>query len=164
MNREFGTPSKSDRIVADITDQIREGSLAKGQAIPSINVASEKFNVARKTVVRAYRKLAEQGFIESHHRRGFFVVNRQPNVKLKVLLLLHSFDAHFEILYNEFRKHAKELCDIEIYFHHYNPKILELIVSRNISDYDLFIISSFNHYSKITIKIDQNDNKKTVRF
>jgi DNA-binding transcriptional regulator YhcF (GntR family) len=145
MNRQFGTPSKSDRIVAGIIDQIREGSLAKGQAIPSINAASERYNVARKTVVRAYQKLADQGFIESHHRRGFFVVDRQPNAKLKVLLLLHSFEAHFEILYNEFRKQVEGLCEIEIYFHHYNPKILELIISRNISDYDMYIISSFNH-------------------
>jgi DNA-binding transcriptional regulator YhcF (GntR family) len=145
MDREFGSPLKSDKITASIIEQIRNEKLETGQAILSINSAAEKFKVARKTVIRAYNKLVMQGYIESQPKRGFFVVNRQPNVKLKVLLLLHSFDAHFELLYNEFREQAKEMCEIEIYFHHYNPNILELIVSRNISDYDLFIISSFNH-------------------
>jgi hypothetical protein len=145
MNREFGSPTKSETIVASITESIRNGVLKRGQVIPSINVASKKFNVARKTVIRAYEKLIAQGFIESLPKKGFFVVNLQPNTKLRVLLIIHSFDGHFQLLYNEFREKVKDDCEIEIYFHHYNIKILELIINRNLSVYDLFIISSFDH-------------------
>ena len=145
MNRKFGSPTKSEIIVASVTESIRKGEFSEGQVVPSINQASQKFKVARKTVIRAYEKLVEQGFIESRPKKGYFVVNRQPETKMRVLLIIHSFNAHFQLLYNEFREKVKDNCEIEIYFHHYNIKILELIISRNSSVYDLFIISSFDH-------------------
>ena len=145
MNHEFGAPTKSEIIVASVSESIRKGEFSEGQVIPSINRASQKFQVARKTVIRAYEKLVDQGFIESRPQKGYFVVNRRPETKLRVLLIIHSFDAHFQVLYNEFREQVKENCDIEIYFHHYNIKILDLIINRNSSVYNLFIISSFDH-------------------
>jgi DNA-binding transcriptional regulator YhcF (GntR family) len=145
MVSEFGSPSKSGRIISTITEWIRNGEIATGKAIPSINSAAGKFGVARKTVVRAYNVLIRQGLIESRPKRGYFVVNRRPDVKLKILLVIHSLNACLELLYNEFRKLVKDDCEIEIFFHHYNIKILEMILNRNSEDYDLFIISSFDH-------------------
>jgi hypothetical protein len=145
MKREFGSPTKSEIIIASITESIRKNEFKLGQIIPSINVASRKFNVARKTVIRAYGKLVAQGFIESRPKKGYFVVNRQPDTKIRVLLIIHSFDAHFQLLYNEFWKRVKDNYEIEVFFHHYNIKILDLIISRNLSLYDLYIISSFDH-------------------
>ncbi len=137
--------SKSEQIIAFVTESVRSGKYLSGQAIPSINFTAQKFGVARKTVVRAYEKLKNTGLIESRPKTGFFVINKRPSNKLKVLLIVHSFDGHWEVLYNDFREGANGFCEIEIFFHHYNIKVLELIINRNINDYDLFIISSFNH-------------------
>ncbi len=145
MHINQDSESKSDRIISFITESVRNGDFAIGKAIPSINSTAHKFCVARKTVVRAYGKLKEQGIIESRPKVGFFVVNKRPNKKIRVLLIVQSFDAYWEVLYNEFRGKVANLCEIEIYFHHYNIKILELILTRNRADYDLFIISSFNN-------------------
>lgn len=145
MNQKFESISKSDQIISFVTESIRSGNFVSGQAIPSINATAQKFGVARKTVVRAYEKLKSAGLIESRPKTGYFVINKTPNTKLKVLLIIYSFDGHWETLYNAFREQVSELCDIEIYFHHYNIKVLELIVTRNVADYDLFIISSFDH-------------------
>jgi len=145
MNLDFHPISKSDQIISSVMESIRSGKFVSGQAIPSINSTAQRFGVARKTVVRAYTKLKNQGVIESRPKTGYFVVNKKPNTKLKVLLIVHSFDGHWEVLYNKFREKVNGFCEIEIFFHHYNVKILELIVNRNTSDYDLFIVSSFNH-------------------
>lgn len=145
MNRETEPILKSDRIISFVTENIRNGKLEPGQAVPSINESSRKFGVARKTVVRAYDRLKENGLIESWPKRGYFVINKKPDTKLKVLLIVHSFDGHWEILYNRFREQANGFCETETFFHHYNIKMLELMISRNVSDYDLFIVSSFNH-------------------
>lgn len=145
MNRETEPIIKSDRIISFITERIRNGKLEPGNAVPSINVSAREFGVARKTVVRAYEKLKEKGLIESRPKRGYFVINKKPVTKLKVLLIIHSFDGHWEILYNHFREQANVFCETETFFHHYNIKMLELMISRNVSDYDLFIVSSFNH-------------------
>jgi len=145
MNQGNPKASKSEQILASITEAIRSGELVPGQAIPSINATARKFEVARKTVVRAYEKLRHSGLIESRPKAGFFVINSEPRQKQKILLIIHSFDGHWETLYNSFREQVHELCEIDIYFHHYNIKVLELLITRNVVDYDLFIISSFNH-------------------
>ncbi len=145
MSLELEHLSKSEQIIASVTESIRSGKYISGQAIPSINSTAQKFGVARKTVVRAYGKLKNAGLIESRPKTGYFVISNKPNNKLKVLLIVHSFDGHWETLYNDFREKVNDYCEIEIFFHHYNINVLELIVNRNVSDYDLFIISSFNH-------------------
>ena len=145
MSRETEPILKSDRIISYVTEGIRNGKLEPGNAVPSINVSAKKFGVARKTVVRAYDRLKEKGLIESRPKRGYFVISKKPGTKLKVLLIVHSFDGHWEILYNHFREKTNGFCETETFFHHYNIKMLELMISRNVPDYDLFIISSFNH-------------------
>lgn len=139
------TLSKSEQIIASVTEAVRSGELTPGQAVPSINVTAQTFGVARKTVVRAYDKLKQAGLIGSRPKTGFFVINDQPSQKRKVLLIIHSFDGHWETLYNSFRKQVNDVCEIDIYFHHYNIKVLDLLITRNVADYDLFIISSFDH-------------------
>ncbi len=137
--------SKSERIIDALTEAIRSGKYISGQAIPSINSTAQKFGVARKTVVRAYDKLKMAGLIESRPKTGYFVINRKPNTRIKVLLIIQSFDGHWEVLYNVFREKVASFCELEVFFHHYNIKLLELVISRNVADYDQIIISSFNH-------------------
>ncbi len=145
MNQELESISKSERIVAFITESVRDGNIKIGNIIPSINATALKFGVARKTVVRAYDKLKKQGVIESRPKIGYLVISKRPNIKLRVVIIVHSFDGYWETLYNEFREKVNSFCEVEIYFHHYNIKVLELIINRNVNDYDLFIISSFNN-------------------
>jgi DNA-binding transcriptional regulator YhcF (GntR family) len=145
MSQQSPALSKSEQIIAFVTEAIRSGELVPGQSIPSINNTAQKFEVARKTVVRAYEKLKTTGLIESRPKTGFFVINDRPRQKQKVLLIIHSFNGHWETLYSSFRQQVNDVCEIDIYFHHYNIKVLELLVTRHVADYDLFIISSFNH-------------------
>lgn len=144
-NRHNSFLSKSDFIADSIIQSIRKGAIKASEALPSDQCASQQYGVARKTVVRSYEKLEKKGIVESRPRKGYFVISKQPNSNIKVLLIVHSFDAHFEYLYNSFRNEVSNNCDIEIYFHHYNIKLLNLILTRNIDAYDLFIISSFDH-------------------
>lgn len=145
MSQNTEPISKSDRIINFIVESIRNGHFKSGQAIPSINLISQQFKVARKTAVRAYDKLKSRGYIESRPQKGYFVINKKPSDKLKVLLIVHSFEGQWQTLYHDFRDQVIQFCDIDIYFHHYKPQLLELIVNRNVDEYDLFIISSFNH-------------------
>lgn len=145
MNLRLDSLSKSEQIIASVTESLRSGKFTPGQAIPSINSTALKFGVARKTVVRAYDKLKKSGLIESRPKTGYFVISKKPSNKLKILLIIHSFDGHWELFYNDFRERSNGCCDVEIFFHHYNIKVLELIINRNVSDYDMVIISSFNH-------------------
>jgi DNA-binding LacI/PurR family transcriptional regulator len=137
--------SKSEAIAEALSGAIRRREMPGGSSLPSVSEAATAFKVARKTIVRAYQKLKMSGYIESRSRIGFFVINNLPRTRIRVMLLIHSFDPHFEVLYNEFSERAGHFCEIDLYFHHYNMQVFELILNRNLANYDFFIISSFKH-------------------
>lgn len=137
--------SKSEWISEEFIFLIKKGLLLSGSSLPSISAASQKFKVARKTVVKAYNKLKLKGYVESRPRLGYFVISTIPNSKMKLLLLIHSFDPQLKMLYAEFVKILDAHYDVELYFHHYNIQLFEMIISQNIDRYDVFVLSSFDH-------------------
>jgi GntR family transcriptional regulator len=71
-----GTP-----IYRQIVEQVRlgvaTGSLAPGDAMPSVRSLAEQHVVNPNTVVKAYAELVRDGILESHHGKGFFVAEKR---------------------------------------------------------------------------------------
>src|SRR5271154_1984888 len=61
------------RLAADISALIRDGTLRLGERIPSVREISRERNLSTATVVHAYEMLEGQGFIETRPRSGFYV-------------------------------------------------------------------------------------------
>jgi DNA-binding LacI/PurR family transcriptional regulator len=90
-------------------------------------------------------QLIEKGLVESVKRRGYYVVNTRSKAKKRILLLIHSFGPQLQLLYEEFTRIIGKSCEIDLYFHHYNIEVLEMVINRNLGKYDYYLISSFNH-------------------
>jgi GntR family transcriptional regulator len=71
-----GTP-----IYRQITDQVKlgvaTGTLAAGDAVPSVRSLAEQNLVNVNTVIKAYADLVRDGVLESHHGKGFFVAQKR---------------------------------------------------------------------------------------
>jgi GntR family transcriptional regulator len=71
-----GTP-----IYRQIIEQVRlgvaTGTLAPGDAMPSVRSLAEQNLVNANTVVKAYAELVRGGVLESHHGKGFFVAEKR---------------------------------------------------------------------------------------
>jgi GntR family transcriptional regulator len=71
-----GTP-----IYRQITDQVKlgvaTGTLAAGDALPSVRSLAEQNLVNPNTVIKAYSDLVRDGVLESHHGKGFFVAEKR---------------------------------------------------------------------------------------
>jgi GntR family transcriptional regulator len=71
-----GTP-----IYRQIIEQVRlgvaMGTLATGDAMPSVRSLAEQNLVNPNTVVKAYAELVRDGVLESHHGKGFFVAEKR---------------------------------------------------------------------------------------
>jgi len=78
--------SKVLQIASAIARDIEKGILAKDTKLPSINVFSKRYNVARDTIEKAYKELKNNGYIISVASRGYFVSGRKDS-KIKVLLI-----------------------------------------------------------------------------
>jgi DNA-binding transcriptional regulator YhcF (GntR family) len=61
------------QIAAVIRARIEAGQYPPGRAIPSAPALAAEFGVARMTVVRALRLLANDSLVRTHARRGTYV-------------------------------------------------------------------------------------------
>jgi len=158
---EYAGASKAGQIASAIEEAIREGRLVPGNRLPTVNGGVALFSVARKTVVKAYMQLIEKGLVESVDRRGYFVLHNRSRAKKRILLLIHSFDPQLQLLYNEFIQTLGDDCEIDLYFHHYNIQMLEMVINRNLGKFDYYLISSFNH-SRISKLISRIPRQKVL--
>jgi GntR family transcriptional regulator / MocR family aminotransferase len=69
------------RIGKAITDAIKDGRLAAGDALPSTRVLAGQVGVHRKTVVAAYRELEREGWLAAKAAVGTFVSRDLPLVE-----------------------------------------------------------------------------------
>lgn len=63
----------AEQLAALLRAQIESGKLASGSELPSERELTEQHNVARTTVRRAIKRLAEDGMITVLPRRGIIV-------------------------------------------------------------------------------------------
>lgn len=133
--------SKHEQLVNGVINALNQGILNKGDRLPSINKMVNELGYARKTIVRAYEDLKSRGLIESKNFKGYYVLNTDTKVKLKVALLLYAFHSFQEDFYNKFRKELGEKYHIDVFFHHNNIDIFKNIVNSISGKYGMYVIA-----------------------
>lgn len=68
------------QIKQQIQDQIMNGELKEGDALPSIRALAKELNVSVITTKRAYEDLEKEGYLVSAVGKGTFVAGQQPEV------------------------------------------------------------------------------------
>jgi GntR family transcriptional regulator/MocR family aminotransferase len=66
------------KVAQALLREIRAGRLAPGQALPGVRTLAGRLDVTVNTVLAALREIQDQGWILSHERSGFFVVDPLP--------------------------------------------------------------------------------------
>jgi DNA-binding transcriptional regulator YhcF (GntR family)/sulfur transfer complex TusBCD TusB component (DsrH family) len=133
--------NKNDTIVIGITNAIEEGIISRGDNIPSVNQLSANLGYARETIVKAYSELKERGIINSKKGIGYFVENENTNQKLKIALVMYSFQNFQQVFYNSFRKALGENYQIDVFFHHNNFEIYKTILNQIQAKYGFYVIA-----------------------
>jgi len=133
------------QIVQSICDHIDNGTLKQGDSIPSVNQVASIFRLARGTVFTAYNELKASGIITSTPGKGYFVLSTRTKLQYNVFLLFTTFSPYKEILYNALINPLKGKCNVDIYFHHYNIRTFEQLVTQYAGQYNTFIIMPMVH-------------------
>ncbi len=71
--RHDGKVGLQTQVRRHLIDAIQDGRLAPDSALPSCRRLSQSLGVSRNTVVLAYQALADEGFLVSRERVGYFV-------------------------------------------------------------------------------------------
>jgi DNA-binding transcriptional regulator YhcF (GntR family) len=132
------------QIIESIKGKIKNGSLHSGDRLPSINQLSTEFGLAKETVVKAFRLLQQKGIIKAVHGKGYFVSTTDIQTEHRVFVLFDTLSAYKEVLYNAIKQELGKNAFIDIYFHHFNPKVFNKLVTEAAGNYTSYIILPFD--------------------
>lgn len=72
-----------EQLMDQIKNEIIEGSLNAGTALPSVRALSGELKISALTVKKAYDRLEEDGFIVTVHGKGSYVAKTDRSLALE---------------------------------------------------------------------------------
>jgi len=134
---------KYRQIIENVKLMVKEGILAKGDNVPSINALCREYGISRDTAVKAYDELKASNVLGSVHGKGFFVLSAQISCKYKVLLFMDEMNMYKENIYQALLERLGDDCNIDICFHHNNPEIAGSFLDSVSGRYKYFVFIPF---------------------
>ncbi len=136
---------KYRQIIDAVQQKIKAGELKKGDKIPSLNKLCSQYGLSQDTVLMAYNELKAKGIITSQVGKGYFIQNENTDFRHNVLLLFDRLTAYKEELYDAFKEVLKTDGNEQIFFHHNNLKMFQVIIDSSIGDYSEYVIMPIDH-------------------
>lgn len=134
--------SKYQLVVSHVTDRIQSEEYQKGDRIPSINEFRSTYNLSRDTVFAGLRELMSKGIIDSNHGVGYFVTSTKPSSNHHIFLLFNELNEFKEDLFNSFSAAVGSSATVDLYFHNYNRRVFETLISDSNNKYTDYVIMS----------------------
>lgn len=132
--------SKYKQVVNFVIDSIAEGKLQKGDWIPSINEFRENYHLSRDTVFAGLSELKSRGIIASTPGVGYYIASARIPSEQNIFLLFNEFNEFKEDLYNSFMEHVGKGVSVDLYFHNYNRRVFDALVTDTNGKYTTYII------------------------
>ena len=135
---------KYKQIVASIENAIVNGTLKKGDKLPSLNSVKNQHSLSRDTVLTAFNELKTRGIVQSIVGKGYYVASENIDVNQKIFLLFDEFNSFKEDLYNSFLTGMGDNVQVDIFFHHFNSDVFNKLINDNAGDYSYYVIMPAN--------------------
>ena len=74
------------QLVEQVKHAVASGTLAAGDQLPGVRKVAEELLINPNTVVKAWRELEHEGFIEVRHGAGAFVSHSAPGLRRTALI------------------------------------------------------------------------------
>lgn len=135
-------PNKAKYLSAAdaIVTAIRDGSLKRGEQLPSINELSESYLLSRDTAEKAYKELRRQGIIESVKGKGYFISRVDVDSPLRILLVFNKISNYKREIYNAFANTLGLNATVDLQIHHSNLQLFENLIFNSLGSYDYYVV------------------------
>ena len=100
--------TKYKQIVNYVLNGINDGTLEKGEWLPSVNEFRMMFNVSRETVFAGLSELKAKGLVQSCAGKGNYVTGLSARVEKNIFILFNEMNAFKQRLFNAFVGGLKE--------------------------------------------------------
>jgi DNA-binding GntR family transcriptional regulator len=134
------TTPKYRQIAKSIATKVYRGVIEPGQKLPSINQLSAYYLLSRDTIEKAYAELKKSQIIVSSRGLGYFISNKLPDQKLKILVLFNKLSAYKKEIYNSLAHELEDIASLSLRIYHCDFKLFENIILENSEDYHYYII------------------------
>ncbi len=145
------------QLVHSFEDAVRSNKLHIGDLLPSVNELCKECGLSRDTVFKAYSELKLRKLIESVPNKGYYVASNTQDV----FLFLDTFKAYKEVLYGAFREALPSSYNVDVHFHHYNPRVFADTIANAAGKYSHYIIMNFDH-KKVKEAVSKIDPSKLL--
>ncbi|WP_158973674.1 GntR family transcriptional regulator [Cellulophaga sp. L1A9] len=135
---------KYKQIVVSIEEAISNGSLKKGDKLPSLNSVKNEYDLSRDTVLMAFNELKTRGIAKSIVGKGYYIVSEEIGVIQKIFLMFDELNSFKEDLYKSFLSSLGENVQVDIFFHHFNHDVFRKLIYDNVGSYSSYVIMPAN--------------------
>lgn len=149
---------KFQQLIDLVVDGVSGGQLSPGDILPSVNQIFNNTGLARGTIVKALDELKRRGIVESVPNKGYFVARENP----RVLLLLDTLRPFKQVIYDGIRENLPDNVELNMYFHHYNIRLMEEILLGAAGRYSAYIVMGYEHPEIASILAKLNPNKLVI--
>ena len=164
MNKKFisfdqhSSVPKYRQIINSILVAIDNGTLAKGDKIPSINQICAEFNLSRDTVMVAFNELKAKGIIISQPGKGYYIAKTDIEQQERIFVVFDELNSFKEDLYNSFLKSLNSRASVDIFFHHFNYKVFKDLILESVGNYTSYVImpATFDNTSHLIEQLPQD--------
>ena len=158
VKENLGVP-KYRQIISSVEKALLDGTLKKGDQLPSINGIRNKFSLSRDTVLKAFNELKARGIVQSIAGKGYYIKSENIEIAQKVFLLFDELNTFKEDLYNSFLSSLDSNIQVDIYFHHFNFDVFSKLIYDSIGNYNHYVIMPANlkNTDKVIEKLPQEN-------
>lgn len=135
---------KYKQIVASIEEAISNGSLKKGDKLPSLNSVKNEYDLSRDTVLTAFNELKTRGIARSIVGKGYYIASEDIGVVQKIFLMFDELNSFKEDLYKSFLSSLGKNVQVDIFFHHFNQDMFRKLIYDNVGNYSSYVIMPAN--------------------
>jgi DNA-binding transcriptional regulator YhcF (GntR family) len=136
--------TKYKQIILCIERALADKRLNLNDKLPSINKIALANGLSRDTVLQAYDELKKRGVVYSIIGKGYFIKSLGYQHEQNLFLLFDELNSFKEMIYNGFLEEIKEKAELDIYFHHFNPKVFQKLISESAGKYSKYIVMPSN--------------------
>ena len=129
------------QIVQQMERAVREGHLAPGLQIESMNELAARENISKETVKKAYGVLVEKGIIIPKQGKGFYTADLSAGSRPTVLVLFDKLSIYKQLLFNSFASALGNRAETRILTHNQEISLLEYYLDSYLDMFDYYVVT-----------------------
>lgn len=129
------------QLIQQFETKIRNGSLASGELVPSMNDLAVDLGISRETVKKVYSILRDRGYLTPKQGKGFYVKCLDESKKLNILVLFDKLSIYKQTVLNSFINVLGEDSEVTVLLHNQNLNLFEYYLTQHLDQYDYYLVT-----------------------